>query len=165
MNSKKTRKLSLAILTAYILCTISCGSEGSPEETTSDTQTATEPVETSLLDELGEKNFEGREYVLYDGNPYSTLHINFPGDEANGEIVNDALIDRNRTIAERYNVTFRYHSETGTDAVMNSVLAGDKEYDLFFQLFSSSIRSRHLMCSPTSIRSVNSLTRLNGGVR
>lgn len=132
MNSKKTRKLSLAILIAYILCTISCGSEASPEETTSDTQTTTEPVETSLLDELGEKNFEGREYVFYEGNPYSTLHINFPGDEANGEIVNDALIDRNRTIAERYNVTFRYHSETGTDAVKNSVLAGDKEYDLIF---------------------------------
>jgi len=124
----------------YITCLLvmlllaSCG-EGSaqPAETTA-AETTAAPVETSILDELGVKDFAGRTFTILDANDYPATHINMPGEEMNGDLINDALIERDAKIESLNNCKIEYVQITdaanGTDALRTSVLAGDDIYNL-----------------------------------
>ena len=152
------RATSLILPFASLLCAASCGG-GTTEPvvtTEPDTQTTAEPETTSLLDSLENKSFEGREFVVYDGNYSKGLQVNFPGEEANGEIVNDALIDRDRAISEKYNVNIRYFSAENVDTLKNSILAGENEYTLAF----STIYSLHTLASSDVLANLNDLDPL-----
>ena len=149
------RATSLFLILASLLCTASCGGGTTePVDTTApDPQTTAGSETTSLLDSLDSKNFEGRDFVVYDGNYSKGLQVNFPGEEANGEIVNDALIDRDRAISEKYNVNIRYFAAQNVDTLKNSVIAGDNEYNLAF----STIYTLHTLASSDVLADLNEL--------
>ncbi|MBQ8402501.1 MAG: hypothetical protein IJX14_11300 [Clostridia bacterium] len=106
-------KKTTFILAMMLLLSSLAGCSSGDSETTavalsSDAVIAeTEPAETEIQDDLPEKDFGGPEYrvrsVTYDPNSYTTI---FDPAELNGEIVNDALYNRNRSIEERFNMVF-----------------------------------------------------------
>lgn len=79
-------------------------------------------------------NFDGRTFTILDANQYPDLHINIPGEEINGEVVNDALFERGLTVGQRFNTVIEYvqmtPSDKGIQTLKSSVLAGDDDYQL-----------------------------------
>ena len=90
-----------------MLAAVSCGESETVEQTMgSNETTSAAPVGTAdpLMDDLAEFDFGGYEYrvlsVTYDPNSYLTLFDT----EENGEVLDDALVKRNREIEERFNI-------------------------------------------------------------
>ena len=128
------RTVSLTLLFA-ILLTASCGSNSAPEVTTAvGTDSTTAAAETDRLDELGDKNFGGRTFTILDANDHPDMHVNIPEDSMNGDIINDALYERDNYISERYGVDFEYvtgmNGRTGMESLKQTVLAGDDAYTM-----------------------------------
>ena len=121
--------LMLALLMAGSLA--SCG--GTAEETEQADSTAeaveTEPeTEPTALELLEVKDMGGANYHIFDMNASAGLQVNIPGDELTGELVNDAMINRDSYIEETYNVVLDYTSVPvgeGCDALQKLVQAGD----------------------------------------
>lgn len=132
---KTNRFFSLTLLFAILLSTFSCGNEEITvkDESTSSSQT-TQSTEYDRLDELGEKDFGGKTFTILDANDHPDMHVNMPGDSINGDIVNDALYERDAYIEERYGVNIEYiqltNAKNGTTTLKNSILADDDEYTL-----------------------------------
>ena len=119
----------------------SCGN--APAETEADTaDTTAAETETvaetdsiegrkAVSDNLPEKDFGGEKYTVigYDMNVGYYM-----AEELNGDVVNDAIYNRNVDVAERFNVEVIFqdggsYSDTSA-AVKNSVVAGESVYDL-----------------------------------
>lgn len=137
---KKRRILSL-ILAALMLSTISCGEAAKPSggdtatsgETTAD-NTPAETKRSEIKDGLPEKDYNGEEFTILYRNEWA---YEFVAEEENGDIINDAIFKRNRAVEDRFNVKFNMFGLPGTwnsaeykNAITNSVVAGDSEYDL-----------------------------------
>lgn len=151
------RKLSLSLALMLLMLTaaqaVACGdsaddNKGNDTTATSggDTTTAEDTTSKSLLDDLGEKDFEGRTFTFLDANGSPTIHVNIPADEETGETINDLLFQRDNAIEDRYNVNIDYvqitNSNEGCQTLKNSVLAGDNEYDFVMSnLMSSALGS------------------------
>lgn len=105
---KKNTSLLLALL--LTLMSVSCGSAAEPDTETTDS-TTTAPEETTdndprknAKDDLPELDFKGSTIrVLSRGGDYDTK-IEFNVEEATGEIVEDAVFNRNKSVEERLNV-------------------------------------------------------------
>ena len=101
------------------------------EETAAETDAA--DARAAIPDDLPEKDFEGRNFIILGSEPNCTPYIVV--EELNGEIVNDAVYSRNLTIEERYNATISHFipGATGADygvtstTVRNAVTAGDSD--------------------------------------
>ena len=77
----------------------------------------TEVVTTDYLSTLPKADFDGASYVI--AAQSTEQRPNLPGEEENGEVLNDALIRRNREVADLYNVT-----------IENLIYAGKKDDDV-----------------------------------
>ncbi len=128
---------------ASLLVTSAVTACGGDDTTGTDTEAAsvttgsaeTEPVEDDIFsvrqrvaDELPEKDFGGRVFrLLNDGHVGSFA-------EQDGDVVNDAIFNRNLTVQERFNVTFEDLNQgtgDGTKAfVIQAINAGDDAFDL-----------------------------------
>ena len=90
-------------------------------------EVTTEAVETSYYDVLGEKNFDGKTLSII-GVDYATRR-NFPNEEEAGEVVNDALAERDSFITEKYNAEIKYSKyEKSRDInpiILNEVLSNE----------------------------------------
>ena len=110
MQIKRTVALILAVLLAS--STLACGS-GDAKDSGKTTEKNSSPVnsdetetakETTPYEALGENDFEGRKFTIVDANTSQGLQVNIPEDEMNGEVVNDALIVRDKAIEDKYNI-------------------------------------------------------------
>ncbi|MBQ8509737.1 MAG: hypothetical protein IJ493_07515 [Clostridia bacterium] len=107
MHKKISSALTL-LLTASLLA--SCGDTQTPADTTTaSSDTTAKPVKTEISDNLGEYDFKGRTFnIVYSaeqlgsGWPYDT-------EEANGDILNDAVYRRNTNPRELYRLTLAFH--------------------------------------------------------
>lgn len=93
---------------------------------------------TQLSDDLPEKNLNGWTLsILSHHDPLSNESTIYT-DEFNGEIINDAIFQRNNNIEARFNCNIKVTPGTGwgSDYVMlkNSVLAGSDDYNMSFIL-------------------------------
>ncbi|MGN1129173.1 MAG: hypothetical protein ACI4T6_09515, partial [Candidatus Flemingiibacterium sp.] len=136
-----TRRAALAlslILTASAF--ISCQS-GAP--TNNDNTTDTTPADTTTLsaeearkqisDGLPERDYGGEEFNITI-NTY--CESGFHAEELTGDVLSDAIYERNKAVEDRFNVKFNFISDTYdnvTTLVQNSVLSGDDEYQLCAQ--------------------------------
>ncbi len=138
----KKRTLSLALLAAMLLA--SCGGSGSTSETTTaSSETTTAPV-TEVTDgrdksdlpdsyDLGGYNMR---VLLMTPSSNATSMATIAPDEANGEVLNDTLYDRNMAVTQKYNFTIEnFYEDNVLTAVNNSVMAGDDNYDVALPYF------------------------------
>lgn len=103
-----------------MLCTIAaCGKgEGGEEDdsavTAAETPMETEP-ETTYIDTLGVRDFDGASYIIYARYEAMIPTLNMQCGELTGEILNDTQFNRDREIEEAYNVTIEYPEWASTD--------------------------------------------------
>lgn len=131
--------LLTALFTSFSMLT-SCGSEtDNSNQTTGPYTGATSSVQTteedrSMLDDLGEFNFNGYEFKMFSENNSGYCNSNLNFTEETGELINDAIYLRNRTIEERFNFTFKEivgsNGTADANAVRASISAGDDAYDI-----------------------------------
>ena len=93
------------ILSALIL--VSCGSAASDPTVTSDTpDTTTEAAETEPEYIYPDKDYGGHEFVFLNLETCGWANRLCVPEETNGELINDAMYERNARVGDRFNVTF-----------------------------------------------------------
>ena len=138
----KKRILALLLAAMILASAVSCGNGNEKEtdkETDSDTTAnSTETEETKLTDSLPDDlDFGGATYTIYareDLEWGTEMYV----DELNGEIVNDAIYNRSRTVDDRLNVAIGQITAPGIwgneasfqEAIRSAVMAGDDTYQL-----------------------------------
>ncbi len=125
------------ILLALILGTFSCGSEpsGTNETTTSDTDAAEETTSGSGLPKL---DYNGDTVTILVEDYGGYCGVDFYVEESNGDIVNDAVYNRNQSVEQSLNVNLEWvgitHAwddrEDFLTKFRSSVLAGDGAYEI-----------------------------------
>ena len=123
--------ISLGLLATVL---VSCGNDSLTDETSDITSVDTTTVDTDRLDSLGEKDFDGAVFTILDSNEHPDMYINIPDEERSGEIINDALFERDIAISERYNLQIEYvqrtNASSGLSVMKAAVMAGDNDCDL-----------------------------------
>ena len=147
---KKQFRYVSALLAALTLAgiTTSCASDSTSVSDTSavaDTQT-TAPVEEVTADPyvgLEARDFGGEVFHIVGQN--TTSRQNFWFEELEGNIVNDAIHDRDRTVEERLNITLEFTShedrQQAAQLVVRAVNAGEETYDLVITSLSDGINT------------------------
>ena len=139
----KKRVLTAAMLALLLLQTAACGESGATSVTT-DTNVVDAGVQTDAVTELPKlpgsvaqtdmNGFElkikhfSQEWLSWAKN---TLEV----EEQDGDMFNDAIYDRNRTIEELFNckLTIEEVRMIDTPMVQNEVMAGDSNYDVWYK--------------------------------
>ena len=134
----KLRNSAAVLLALLTLAQVSCGSDPSaaPEtDTAADTTAAATETADPLPDNLPERDFGGETFVILSRDDLDHRLEAFAEAE-NGEPVNDAVFQRNRTVSERFNINFDYvwateaDEYTLTDMVEEAVTAGSEDYHI-----------------------------------
>lgn len=139
MIKRFTRKI--ALLCAFIMAATvisGCGSTEIPSETTAKTDTVSAGDDTTdgkkVKDNLPAVDFKGKEFNILIRNEVA---YEFDSEQT-GELVNDAVYNRNIMVGERFNTTINYISVPGLwtskneyqSLITNAVLANDPVYDI-----------------------------------
>ena len=137
---KRTRLT--AMLLAILMCVpalASCGAQEDVVETAADTAGAAETVETEAPDPFAGTDFGGAELRIsssIDENDSTNAHKLIAGSgELNGEVVNDAVYQRNADVEELLNVTLNFIPsewtwENGHTEIEKLVLSGDCGFEV-----------------------------------
>ena len=136
------KRLLCALLAALVLT--SCGSGSDKEkkpETTADTTAETEAETTpdpnaarrAISDELPDTDMDGYTYRVLNRQRDDFIEDIGLDLEQNGDVVNDAIYNRNLTVSDRFNCKYE---ATFTDSIdttgINTITAGDDAYDIMF---------------------------------
>jgi len=129
------RKILSMILLLTVIFLFACQNEKNGNTDTANTQVNTgeitnEPeTEPEISDNLPEIDFGGYNFKMYieDGNMWEDLYA----ENENGEILNDTIYYRKRSVEERFNINISpvYFVEWGTPGEP-SILAGDNAFDI-----------------------------------
>ena len=131
--------LSLALAAVCVLPILAaCGDAAETGKPAADTTAApTEAVtegETELLPDLPEVTYDGKEFRIlrwFNGEGHIHTHFEFDVEGMNGELLNDALYERNQMIEEQYGVTISaLDSAKPSEQVTKDVHAGDCPYQV-----------------------------------
>ncbi|MCI8387226.1 MAG: hypothetical protein HFE63_02015 [Clostridiales bacterium] len=132
---KIKRILSILLLSAILISSMSCGNTKQPDDTVggaSDKVDDTEPVETEVSDDLpADLKFSGRELRILSTN--NTNQANLLVDEATGDVCNDAIYKRNEKIKERFDITMTEISADwyeARDTARTAIMANEDVYDI-----------------------------------
>jgi len=114
----------------------STDTEAAPALTPTAEEVEVEPEETELEDNLPESDFEGYGYRIgaQDGVQYGVAIMEkVLVDQLNGDVVNDAVYNANRTVEERFNIDLVpvLFSDENANSVKAAIQAGDDIYDIF----------------------------------
>ena len=129
----KKYALSALILSAAIL--VSCGSNAVDTKVTTSPEATNEPVTTTPEYVYPEKDYEGHEFVFLNQDVCGWANRLCVPEETTGELINDAMYERNARISERFNITIsEYNTTKGeiSELIRSSVLSGDDIYDAAF---------------------------------
>ena len=120
---KRSRYVSLFLLAALAIQTVACG--GTPtggEVTSTDTESTAPETEKPFLDDLGEYDFGGKDFTMLVRASRNDLIC---PDEETGDVVNDAIYERNRKISERFKVNIKSVGLEDDSGIWNQTLEGD----------------------------------------
>ena len=134
--SRLTLPLSLLLLLQPVLFACSEAADTAVEST--DAAAATTPVETDrseISDNLPDVDYEGAEFNILCRTEWA---YEFSVEEQTGDLVSDAIYERNSKVEDRFNVDLVYSEVDGSwgaqntflNTLNNSILAGDGAYDL-----------------------------------
>nr|MBQ4320156.1 hypothetical protein [Clostridia bacterium] len=145
-NTKLSRILAalLALLTVSgVLASCSSDTGDNTADTTAADAAETTAAESTpkdsldarklVTDDVPELDFGGKDFRIFYQKRYTTDAVP-PAGEENGEIINDAVYQRNKDVEERFNVKIvGIVGEEGAqkEALVSSVTAGEDAYDLY----------------------------------
>lgn len=131
------KRTLLLLLIALLTCSATaCGGGETEPETTASTDTTPVETEPETRDRLpADLDFGGESVVVY--GPTELLVPEYDA-ELTGDVVNDALHNRNETVKERLNIDLTFQLSPGLWAdestwkgsVRSAILAGDSAYDI-----------------------------------
>ncbi|MBQ8510026.1 MAG: hypothetical protein IJ493_08990 [Clostridia bacterium] len=132
------RAVSTLLLIAMLASLGACGetAKTSSDDTSTPTSTdTTVSTETDIYSNLPQSDYNGMEInILGYGASYSYSDREFLYAEQTGDVVDDALYQRNMDTEQRLGIKINFKADTGdADAIklfVSSVMAGDSEYDL-----------------------------------
>ncbi|MCQ2431074.1 MAG: hypothetical protein MJ175_00565 [Clostridia bacterium] len=145
MNRKISKSTVLALLTSILLCTAaSCGEAAeTPAGNTPDAPDVTAAQTEETVDTKDVINWESANLPVKDfgGDVFSIASYELSSmthawyllapEESTGEVLNDAIFNRNQKISDLYNISFAVeYSTTPETSISKSVTAGDDAYDL-----------------------------------
>ncbi len=131
------RFLAYSLIAAMLLSTVSCGGESGTSDTTAASgDTTAAPVETTWLDSLpADAKYNGDEFHVGWSTPYKANEVAIPLEEVSGDLVNDAVYERNRLVSEQLDINITADDVCDwkdlLTTIQNSVLAGDDVYDAY----------------------------------
>ena len=149
MKNEKTRALFSVLLTAALLLSaIGCSTKTTDDGANTDTSAATASTETTAVTETGRTsrpdtvpdnlNYNGEilDFMVRDTEQYFRELI---AEDMTGQLVNDAIYERNETVANALNIGYNYvrvgsswrDQGTTTGILRGSIEAGDNAYDVF----------------------------------
>ena len=134
--SRLTLPLSLLLLLQPVL--FACGEAADTAVESTDAAAATTPVETDrseISDNLPDVDYDGAEFNILCRTEWA---YEFSVAEQTGDLVSDAIYERNSKVEDRFNVDLVYSEVDGSwgaqntflNTLNNSILAGDGAYDL-----------------------------------
>ncbi|MBQ3176955.1 MAG: hypothetical protein IJB52_03990, partial [Clostridia bacterium] len=140
----KRKTISLLLVLVMLLSSMAACGESDADTITDDTAAAeTETVKETtelearlaLPDNLPEKDFDGYDFRVLTRNRDDFIKDVGADLELTGDVFNDALYNRNKTLEERFNfiLSAEYAENNGTAthaAAQAAVLAGDDTYDV-----------------------------------
>ena len=124
------RITSLLLLCAMLTSMVACG-QGASDETSAELNadtTVVEETEDVIADNLPERDFDGKTFTSLI--PAWTASL-MAAEELNGEVLNDALYNRDRTVEARFNTTIVSHivDDSATE-IKNVIASGDDLYQI-----------------------------------
>ena len=140
--------ITLIILASMLLSAAACGSEGTPDVTTSDSGETTTAPQTSDTTEAGSRDavpsaitekldFKGQTITILSRDKEDYIN-EFNADEETGDTINDAIYARNMAVEDQLSVKidmitrngdYGAHTQFNSD-VVKEVMAGDTSYDV-----------------------------------
>ncbi len=128
--------LMLIILTMFMFLLISCrdGEDSFSETIISASESLPETEESETYDSPEIKDFEGYKYNILETSAISVFswHKQVPED-FDGEVVNDAIVNRNRTVEEKYNITInQLFNDDPLGLLRRSISAGEDICDVAY---------------------------------
>ena len=142
----------LCILTALLTASslLSCADSGSTSAV--DTTTLVDDVQTTApVEEVTEDIYEGLEVRDFGGEVFhivgqnTTSRQNFWFEDLEGDIVNDAIHERDRAVEERLNIKLEFTSHEdrleAANLVQRAVTAGEETYDMVITALSQGINT------------------------
>ena len=159
------RRISFILALLILAGSMSCGS-GSGDKTqdtnAGDTTTSGETTaEEVLTDGVPDIDMDGFVFSVYHNNPTQMTWTNLTLDvaEPNGEVLNDAIYNRNRKIEDRFNCKIETTEFTefqiGAKEISQEVMAGESNYDVWFP------RDYNIPASIPYLRPLNDLPYVN----
>lgn len=151
--------ISVLLCAANLLALAACGETESSVVNNETTATQTDETTTEAVreDSLPELDYNGETVTIYAA---SDLPITEFDAEQTGDIVDDAVYNRNVAVEERLNVQLEYIMTPGLwanengykSAVRNSVNSGDAAYDIVagYGVFISQLAAEQLFCDLTT---------------
>ena len=128
--------LAIILLSATLFTACSTPNTDSPDANPADTTAETTISEAADDNEpaVDDDDLPAMDYNGYNFRIYSRdtdwFHGNIIVAEYNGDVLNDAIFDRNLKIAQRFNVEFTEETGTDTNAPRNAILAGEDAYNI-----------------------------------
>ncbi len=131
------KHISAVLFLAMLMSVVtSCGGEGSSDVTT---RSDTTPESTTEATWIPDVNYDGYKFRVLNFETYFSSYIRVDVQEQSGEMLDDAVYNRNRKIEQAMNFTLEEvkmpYAQWNTDQialmdrVTNSVMAGDDEFD------------------------------------
>ena len=134
-----TLMLSALIFTACASGDPNTGGNATPTEG-GGAETTTSETQAAFTLEVPDVDMDGKNFNFFSQNwhSYAPLGItDVVAEELNGDLLNDAVYNRNLLVEQKFNCTVTsFHVENpdeGYKTLMNAIMAGDNTYDIAFQ--------------------------------
>lgn len=155
------RKRLSALILLLALTVTSCGTTALPDTAPeSDTKPVTDPENKEWYSSLGDRDFGGKSFRVLSRN-----EVNWPqaipemgSGEETGEVLSDALYNRNRIVEEKFKMKFETeYYDNAESSLRSSILANDDIADIAFVSLSSgaSLQKEDLLCDLTQSSAFN----------
>ncbi len=134
------RMILLVLLFSQLILLGACGGSTAVDETIADTAVTETTVETEPEYVYPETGYDGYDFVMFNADEQFGCSIRFDVPEQTGEMLDDAIFNRNRMIEEKLDVKLSEYQVDGASnwgvsqrdmclEVQRAVLAGDDLYD------------------------------------
>ena len=126
------KRIGITALAALMLVSaVSCADDGNDAETQAGTRAEDESGEQSAYDSVAKQKYN-REFAIV---TRKSIEDDFKVDKITGEVLDDAVYERNLAVAEDFGVTFRYDNKDSSSEINELLIrqAGTDldEYDLY----------------------------------